>query len=154
MNRWFQRASPDPAELRRPRLPDPAGDIPSKSTARTVFSLNHIYFLQRNTSNTPLMAELSYDVLYKIVLIGNSGVGKSNLLRKFLFPDSPFVSDSKATIGVDFGSRNLPVGQLDIVCVLADTLQIDGKVVRAQFWDTAGQERYRAVLYVCIRALV
>jgi hypothetical protein len=73
----------------------------------------HLLFPPRNRSLIPLMAELSYDVLYKIVLIGNSGVGKSNLLRKFLFPDSPFVSDSKATIGVDFGSRNLSVGLLN-----------------------------------------
>ena len=63
-----------------------------------------------------------------VVLIGDSGVGKTNLLSRFA--RNEFVLDSKSTIGVEFATRSL---------------QIDGKVVKAQCWDTAGQERYRAI---------
>ena len=69
-----------------------------------------------------------YDFLYKIVMIGDSGVGKSNLLTRFT--KNEFSVDTKVTIGVEFATRNVPV---------------DGKVAKAQIWDTAGQERYRAI---------
>eukprot|EP00877_Chromochloris_zofingiensis_P007798 jgi/Chrzof1/3271/Cz12g19020.t1 len=69
-----------------------------------------------------------YDYLFKLVLIGDSGVGKSNLLTRFTRDE--FIKDSKATIGVDFAYR---------------TLQVHGKMIKAQIWDTAGQERYRAI---------
>ncbi|RKO83336.1 RAB11a member ras oncogene family [Blyttiomyces helicus] len=69
-----------------------------------------------------------YDYLFKIVLIGDSGVGKSNLLTRFT--RNEFNLDSKTTIGVEFATR---------------TLSVDGKVIKAQIWDTAGQERYRAI---------
>ncbi|CAL9763505.1 unnamed protein product [Musa acuminata subsp. burmannicoides] len=69
-----------------------------------------------------------YDYLFKVVLIGDSGVGKSNLLSRFT--RNHFSIDSKSTIGVEFATR---------------TLQVEGKTVKAQIWDTAGQERYRAI---------
>ncbi|KAH9324525.1 hypothetical protein KI387_004703 [Taxus chinensis] len=69
-----------------------------------------------------------YDYLFKVVLIGDSGVGKSNLLSRF--SRNEFSLDSKSTIGVEFATR---------------TIQIDGKTIKAQIWDTAGQERYRAI---------
>ncbi|MBA0614379.1 hypothetical protein Godav_014683 [Gossypium davidsonii] len=69
-----------------------------------------------------------YDYLFKIVLIGDSGVGKSNLLSRFT--RNEFCLESKSTIGVEFATR---------------TLQVEGKTVKAQIWDTAGQERYRAI---------
>ncbi|VAH66397.1 unnamed protein product [Triticum turgidum subsp. durum] len=69
-----------------------------------------------------------YDYLFKIVLIGDSGVGKSNILSRFT--RNEFCLESKSTIGVEFATR---------------TLQIEGKTVKAQIWDTAGQERYRAI---------
>lgn len=69
-----------------------------------------------------------YDYLFKIVLIGDSGVGKSNLLSRFT--RNEFCLESKSTIGVEFATR---------------TLQVDGKTIKAQIWDTAGQERYRAI---------
>ncbi|CAI0437665.1 unnamed protein product [Linum tenue] len=65
-----------------------------------------------------------YDYLFKIVLIGDSGVGKSNLLSRFT--RNEFCLESKSTIGVEFATR---------------TLQVEGRVVKAQIWDTAGQER-------------
>ncbi|CEL03436.1 Putative Ras-like protein Rab-11B [Aspergillus calidoustus] len=74
------------------------------------------------------MAEDEYDFLFKLVLIGDSGVGKSNLLGRFT--QNEFTSDSKTTIGVEFATRSI---------------QVDTVKVKAQIWDTAGQERYRAI---------
>ena len=63
-----------------------------------------------------------FDYLFKIVMIGDSGVGKSNLLSRFV--DNTFNIDSKPTIGVQFATK---------------TTNLDGKVVKNQIWDTAGQ---------------
>ncbi|KAJ4969924.1 hypothetical protein NE237_003023 [Protea cynaroides] len=78
-----------------------------------------------------------YDYLFKIVLIGDSGVGKSNILSRFT--RNEFCLDSKSTIGVEFATK---------------TLQVDGKTVKAQIWDTAGQERYRAITSAYYRGAV
>jgi Ras-related protein Rab-11A len=64
------------------------------------------------------------DYVFKVVLIGDSAVGKSQILARFA--RNEFSLDSKATIGVEFQTR---------------TLVIDHKSVKAQIWDTAGQER-------------
>eukprot|EP01067_Filipodium_phascolosomae_P007475 Filipodium_phascolosomae@DN59_c0_g1_i1.p1 len=69
-----------------------------------------------------------YDYLFKIVLIGDTGVGKSNLLSRFTRDE--FNLESKSTIGVEFATKSMP---------------IENKVIKAQIWDTAGQERYRAI---------
>lgn len=69
-------------------------------------------------------ADEDYDYLFKVVLIGDSGVGKSNLLSRFT--KNEFSQQSKSTIGVEFATRSI---------------QVDDKVVKAQIWDTAGQER-------------
>ncbi|XP_071686671.1 ras-related protein RABA6a-like [Rutidosis leptorrhynchoides] len=68
------------------------------------------------------------DYLFKTVLIGDSAVGKSNLLSRFAKDE--FHLDSKPTIGVEFAYRNI---------------KIRDKIVKAQIWDTAGQERFRAI---------
>ncbi|GAB4849171.1 Ras- protein RABA2a [Ancistrocladus abbreviatus] len=73
-------------------------------------------------------ADEEYDYLFKVVLIGDSGVGKSNLLSRFT--RNEFCLESKSTIGVEFATR---------------TLQVEGRTIKAQIWDTAGQERYRAI---------
>ncbi|KAJ8471510.1 hypothetical protein OPV22_025853 [Ensete ventricosum] len=73
-------------------------------------------------------ADEDYDYLFKVVLIGDSGVGKTNLLSRF--SRNEFSSESKSTIGVEFATR---------------TIRVDEKLVKAQIWDTAGQERYRAI---------
>ncbi|RZC78454.1 hypothetical protein C5167_002633 [Papaver somniferum] len=78
-----------------------------------------------------------YDYLFKIVLIGDSGVGKSNILSRFT--RNEFCLESKSTIGVEFATK---------------TLQVDGKTVKAQIWDTAGQERYRAITSAYYRGAV
>ncbi|XP_060217102.1 ras-related protein RGP1-like [Lycium barbarum] len=77
------------------------------------------------------------DYVFKVVLIGDSAVGKSQLLSRF--SRNEFSLDSKATIGVEFQTR---------------TLGIDNKTVKAQIWDTAGQERYRAVTSAYYRGAV
>lgn len=78
-----------------------------------------------------------YDYLFKVVLIGDSGVGKSNLLSRFT--RNEFNLESKSTIGVEFAVRSIDV---------------DGKRVKAQIWDTAGQERYRAITSAYYRGAV
>ena len=77
------------------------------------------------------------DYVFKIVLIGDSAVGKSQLLARFA--RNEFSIDSKATIGVEFQTK---------------TLLINDKTVKAQIWDTAGQERYRAVTSAYYRGAV
>lgn len=83
------------------------------------------------------MFSCSYDYLFKVVLIGDSGVGKSNLLSRFT--RNEFSLESKSTIGVEFATRSI---------------QVDGKTVKAQIWDTAGQERYRAITSAYYRGAV
>jgi len=83
------------------------------------------------------MTESNYDYLFKVVLIGDSGVGKSNLLSRFTRGE--FNLDSKSTIGVEFATRSI---------------NVDGKTVKAQIWDTAGQERYRAITSAYYRGAV
>ncbi|VFQ79063.1 unnamed protein product [Cuscuta campestris] len=82
-------------------------------------------------------AQDEYDYLFKLVLIGDSGVGKSNLLSRFT--RNEFNLESKSTIGVEFATKSLTV---------------DGKVIKAQIWDTAGQERYRAITSAYYRGAV
>lgn len=74
-----------------------------------------------------VMAE-TYDFLFKFLVIGSAGTGKSCLLHQFI--ENKFKQDSNHTIGVEFGSRVVNVG---------------GKTVKLQIWDTAGQERFRSV---------
>lgn len=68
------------------------------------------------------------DYVFKVVVIGDSAVGKTQILSRFT--KNEFCFDSKSTIGVEFQTR---------------TVIIKDKVIKAQIWDTAGQERYRAV---------
>ncbi|KAI5345869.1 hypothetical protein L3X38_013746 [Prunus dulcis] len=68
------------------------------------------------------------DYVFKVVVIGDSAVGKTQILSRFT--KNEFCFDSKSTIGVEFQTR---------------TVTVKGKLIKAQIWDTAGQERYRAV---------
>lgn len=72
--------------------------------------------------------EENYNMIFKIVLVGDSGVGKTNLLLRYL--KNEFNTQTKATVGVEFGNTKV---------------QIDNALIKAQIWDTAGQERYRAI---------
>jgi len=72
-----------------------------------------------------------------VVLIGDSGVGKSNLLSRFT--RNEFNLESKSTIGVEFATKSI---------------KTDSKTIKAQIWDTAGQERYRAITSAYYRGAV
>jgi len=69
-----------------------------------------------------------YDYLFKILLLGSQGVGKSSLLGRFA--DNEFLESYRTTVGVDFKIR---------------TVEIDDKTIKLQLWDTAGQERFKTV---------
>eukprot|EP00371_Babesia_bovis_P003218 XP_001611865.1 Rab1a [Babesia bovis] len=73
-------------------------------------------------------ASKDYDHLFKLVLIGDSGVGKSCVLLRFA--DDTFTDSYITTIGVDFRFR---------------TIEVEGRRVKLQIWDTAGQERFRTI---------
>eukprot|EP00270_Netrium_digitus_P007693 TRINITY_DN2258_c0_g1_i2.p1 TRINITY_DN2258_c0_g1~~TRINITY_DN2258_c0_g1_i2.p1 ORF type:complete len:178 (-),score=50.23 TRINITY_DN2258_c0_g1_i2:102-635(-) len=73
-------------------------------------------------------ARADYDYLIKLLLIGDSGVGKSCLLLRF--SDDSFTTSFITTIGIDFKIR---------------TIELDGKRIKLQIWDTAGQERFRTI---------
>ncbi|XP_039616605.1 ras-related protein Rab-19 isoform X1 [Polypterus senegalus] len=75
-----------------------------------------------------LVAEDTFDFLFKIVLIGDSNVGKTCVVHRF--KSGIFAEKQQNTIGVDFTVR---------------TLEIEGKKVKMQVWDTAGQERFRTI---------
>ena len=70
----------------------------------------------------------SYELLYKIIIIGDTCVGKSNILSRYLKDE--FREDSKSTVGVELGTK---------------FLKIKGTGAKLQIWDTAGQERYRSI---------
>ncbi|XP_039060042.1 ras-related protein Rab2BV-like [Hibiscus syriacus] len=78
-----------------------------------------------------------YDYLFKIILIGDSDVGKLNILSRF--KRNEFCLESKSTIVVEFATK---------------TLKVEGKTVKVQIWDTAGQERYRAITSAYCRGVV
>jgi Ras-related protein Rab-1A len=80
------------------------------------------------------MADDEYDFIFKVLLLGNSDVGKSSLLLRFV--DSVWNDAFVPTIGVDFKVK---------------TLEINNKKVKMQIWDTAGEERFRTVVSTYFR---
>ncbi|XP_071451356.1 ras-related protein Rab-10 [Hetaerina americana] len=74
------------------------------------------------------MAKKTYDLLFKLLLIGDSGVGKTCIL--FRFSDDAFTSTFISTIGIDFKIK---------------TVELRGKKIKLQIWDTAGQERFHTI---------
>ena len=79
-------------------------------------------------SNDSIEQSSKYEYLFKIILIGNSGVGKSSIMQRYM--KQTFNSNYKITIGVDF---------------LMKSLKINDEIVKLQVWDTAGQEKYRSM---------
>ena len=74
------------------------------------------------------MSEEEYDIIFKLVLIGDSGVGKTNILSRYVRDE--FSIETKSTVGVEFGSKIIKLNNINI---------------KVQIWDTAGQERYRSI---------
>jgi len=70
----------------------------------------------------------SYDLLYKIIIVGDTCVGKSNILSRYI--KNVFREDSKSTVGVELGNK---------------LINVKGTNTKLQIWDTAGQERYRSI---------
>ena len=77
-----------------------------------------------------------YDYLFKVLLLGDSGVGKTSLILRYT--DETFNSKLVNSIGVDFKMKKK---------------EIDGKVIKVQIWDTAGHERFRAITYSYYRGV-
>ena len=75
------------------------------------------------------MSDEEYQMLFKIILIGDSGVGKSNILSRYVLDE--FSIDTKATVGVEFGSKII--------------MKENFTKIKIQIWDTAGQERYKSI---------
>ena len=74
------------------------------------------------------MANHKYDYLFKLLIIGESGVGKTCLLLRFT--DDSFTANHLTTIGIDFKIK---------------IINLEGKLIKLQIWDTAGQERFRTI---------
>lgn len=74
------------------------------------------------------LQQKQYDFLFKVLLIGDSGVGKTCIL--FRFSDDKFNTTFISTIGIDFKLK---------------TVEINGKTIKLQIWDTAGQERFHTI---------
>uniref|UniRef100_A0A671MCN8 Ras-related protein Rab-14 n=1 Tax=Sinocyclocheilus anshuiensis TaxID=1608454 RepID=A0A671MCN8_9TELE len=72
-------------------------------------------------------APYNYSYIFKYIIIGDMGVGKSCLLHQFT--EKKFMADCPHTIGVEFGTR---------------IIEVSGQKIKLQIWDTAGQERFRA----------
>ena len=82
-----------------------------------------------SSSSVPERKSSNYQYIFKLILIGNSGVGKSCILQRYM--KHTFQETYKCTIGVDF---------------LMKSLIINGKTVKLQLWDTAGQEKYKSMV--------
>ena len=74
------------------------------------------------------MSSLNFNYLLKYIVIGDSSVGKSNILLRYTH--NQFNEEYQSTIGVEFGAKNI---------------KINNKIYRIQIWDTAGQENFRSI---------
>jgi small GTP-binding protein len=83
------------------------------------------------------MDRQAHDYLFRIVLAGDSGVGKTNLLMRYT--EKTFNFETKTTIGAQFSQKSI---------------QVDNKLIECQIWDTAGQERFHAITCTYFRGAV
>ena len=75
-----------------------------------------------------MVDEDNYDLIFKLVLIGDTGVGKTNILSRYI--NNEFSLATQSTVGVEFGSK---------------IIKKNDKLIKLQIWDTAGQERYKSI---------
>ena len=75
-----------------------------------------------------------HDALFKIIIIGDSGIGKSCVLKRLMEDD--FKDDHDVTVGVEFGSH---------------LIKVEDKILKLQVWDTAGQESFRSITKIFYR---
>ncbi|GIY44196.1 ras-related protein Rab-14 [Caerostris extrusa] len=96
----------------------------------TEFEICLINLLERSLTHKRTMSggPYNYSYIFKYIIIGDMGVGKSCLLHQFT--EKKFMADCPHTIGVEFGTR---------------IIEVCGQKIKLQIWDTAGQERFRAV---------
>lgn len=85
-------------------------------------------------SNHPSSGDPSFDLMFKVLIIGNAGVGKTATI--FRYCDNTFVSGYVSTVGIDFKVKTVPRQE---------------KKVKLQIWDTAGQERFRSITHAYYR---
>lgn len=97
--------------------------------------VQHLNYIVSNSSSNPAQINYnqmeqkpSYDHLIKLLIIGNSGVGKSSILLQFV--EKTFTDNFISTIGIDYRVRSIT---------------IDGKRIKLQVWDTGGQERFKTI---------
>jgi len=100
----------------------------SQSTTVTSFKLPEPQLSPLFSPETALSGDVESDYLYKLIVIGDSAVGKTNIFGRWL--TGKFFEDTTATINIEFAAK---------------AYQVNDKVVKIQIWDTAGQERYRAL---------
>jgi len=102
---------------------------PSESRDSLSFPQSHDSSRSLSSHSANIRAhKKKHDILAKIILLGDSTVGKSCLTNRYVMNDFDF--NSIATVGMDIRIKNI---------------DMDGKVVKLQIWDTAGQERYRGI---------
>lgn len=75
-----------------------------------------------------------HDALFKVIIIGDSGIGKSCVLKRLMEDD--FKDDHDVTVGVEFGSY---------------LIKVEEKILKLQVWDTAGQESFRSITKIFYR---
>ena len=99
----------------------------------------HFTFVNPNIIMARSSIFMKYDFLFKILVVGDSGVGKSCIMVRFT--DDAFNESFISTIGIDFKVR---------------TIEVNGVTIKLQIWDTAGQERFqtrtsfKGILSFCI----
>ena len=74
------------------------------------------------------MEDEEYSLIFKMILIGDSGVGKTNILNRYI--NNKFLETTKSTVGVELGTK---------------IEEYNNKKIKIQIWDTAGQERYKSI---------
>ena len=81
---------------------------------------------------SPITENIKEDLKLKLVLLGDSGVGKTNLISRYI--SNSFDENTRATIGVEFFCKNFRINKK--------------RTIKVEIWDTAGQERYKAITSV------